>query len=60
VYLVLGGKGRVDVLVNGKPTRTIDVGSYKLYTLRDAPALEDATLELRFTPGVEAYAFTFG
>src|SRR5262245_44343134 len=60
VYLVLGGEGRVHVLVNGKPTRTIDVGSYKLYTLRNAPKLEEKTLELRFTPGVQAYAFTFG
>jgi thiol-disulfide isomerase/thioredoxin len=60
VYLVLGGKGRVDVLVNGKPTRTVDVDSYKLYSLRDSAANEDATMELRFTPGVQAYAFTFG
>jgi thiol-disulfide isomerase/thioredoxin len=59
VYLVLGGRGRVDVLVDGKPTKTVRVAAYKLYTLRAGPAT-DALLELRFTPGVQAYAFTFG
>jgi cytochrome c biogenesis protein CcdA/thiol-disulfide isomerase/thioredoxin len=60
VYLVLGGKGKVDVLVNGEPAETVNVGSYRLYTLRDALLREDALLELRFAPGVQAYAFTFG
>jgi cytochrome c biogenesis protein CcdA/thiol-disulfide isomerase/thioredoxin len=60
VYLVLGGKGKVQVLVNGAKTKTVSVDSYRLYTLRNAAAAEDATLELRFTPGVQAYAFTFG
>jgi cytochrome c biogenesis protein CcdA/thiol-disulfide isomerase/thioredoxin len=59
VYLVLGGRGSVDVLVDGKRTKTVRVGAYKLYTLREGPAA-DALLELRFTPGVQAYAFTFG
>jgi hypothetical protein len=60
VYLVLGGRGKVHVLVNGKPTTTVPVDAYRLYTLHDAPATQDATMELRFTPGVQAYAFTFG
>ena len=60
VYLVLGGKGRLEVRVNGKRTKTVAVDSQRLYTLRDAFQSEDALLELRFTPGVEAYAFTFG
>jgi thiol-disulfide isomerase/thioredoxin len=59
VYLVLGGKGTVRVLVNGKPERTVDVDSYRLYTLR-AGKYADALLELRLSPGVQAYAFTFG
>jgi cytochrome c biogenesis protein CcdA/thiol-disulfide isomerase/thioredoxin len=59
VYLVLGGRGRVDVLLGGKRTTTVPVGAYKLYTLRRGPAT-DALLELRFTPGLQAYAFTFG
>ena len=33
---------------------------YRLYTLRSSPQLANALLELRFTPGVQAYAFTFG
>jgi cytochrome c biogenesis protein CcdA/thiol-disulfide isomerase/thioredoxin len=59
VYLVLGGKGTVDVLVDGKPERTVPVSSYRLYTLRSGPS-EDALLELRLSPGLQAYAFTFG
>jgi cytochrome c biogenesis protein CcdA/thiol-disulfide isomerase/thioredoxin len=60
VYLVLGGRGKVGVLVNGRPTKTVNVDSYRLYTLRSTFRPQDAMLELRFTPGVQAYAFTFG
>jgi cytochrome c biogenesis protein CcdA/thiol-disulfide isomerase/thioredoxin len=60
VYLVLGGKGRVHVLVDGKPERAATVTADKLYTLVSGTKLRDAELELRFSPGVEAYAFTFG
>jgi cytochrome c biogenesis protein CcdA/thiol-disulfide isomerase/thioredoxin len=60
VYLVLGGKGRVGVSVDGKPTSKVDVNAYRLYTLRSSKQLEDAQLKLTFTPGVQAYAFTFG
>jgi cytochrome c biogenesis protein CcdA/thiol-disulfide isomerase/thioredoxin len=58
-YLVLGGKGTVQVLVNGKPERTVRVDAYRLYTLRSGK-YEDALLELRFSPGLQGYAFTFG
>jgi cytochrome c biogenesis protein CcdA/thiol-disulfide isomerase/thioredoxin len=61
VYLVLGGKGSLGVLVDGKPVRTIQVGGLsRLYTLLQYPKLREGELELRFTPGVTAYAFTFG
>ena len=60
VYLVLGGRGRVGVLVNGTLSQTVNVDSYRLYTLLNRLRSQDATLELRFTPGVQAYAFTFG
>ena len=56
---MLGGKGTVQVLVDGKAQKTVRVDSYKLYTLRDGPST-DALLELRFSPGVSGYAFTFG
>ena len=61
VYLVLGGKGDVGVRVGGRPTKTVRVDGYRLYTLRaSSKRARDALLELRFTPGVQAYAFTFG
>jgi len=60
VYIVLGGKGRVQALVDGKPTASFPVTSDKLYTVVDGHEIDDATLELRFSPGVEAYSFTFG
>jgi len=60
VYLVLGGKGRVSALVDGKPAGRIDVTSYRLYTVERFRAPRDGLLELRFTPGLQAYSFTFG
>jgi cytochrome c biogenesis protein CcdA/thiol-disulfide isomerase/thioredoxin len=60
VYLVLGGHGTVTKLIDGKPAGSVDVNSYKLYTLHNSPTPEQGLLELRFTPGVQAYAFTFG
>jgi cytochrome c biogenesis protein CcdA/thiol-disulfide isomerase/thioredoxin len=60
VYLVLGGKGRVQALLDGKPARTVVVNGDRLYTLVSDPEEHDKLLELRFTPGVAAYAFTFG
>jgi thiol-disulfide isomerase/thioredoxin len=60
VYLVLGGKGSVSVAIPGMATTTTKVDAYKLYTLRMSGAVADALLKLRFTPGVQAYAFTFG
>jgi cytochrome c biogenesis protein CcdA/peroxiredoxin len=60
VYLVLGGHGRVQVLVDGKPHGVVRVKSDRLYTLVDRGSIDEAVLELRFSPGVSAYAFTFG
>jgi hypothetical protein len=60
VYLVLGGRGAVQVRVDGKPQKTVRVDAYRLYTLRAGRKVDDALLELRFSPGVRAYAFTFG
>ena len=60
VFLVLGGKGTLQVLVDGNPERTVRVTQDRLYMLVDATKARDALLELRFSPGVEAYAFTFG
>ena len=60
VFLVLTGKGSVQVLVDGKPERTVRVRGDRLYTLVKGEEIRDHLLELRFTPGVAAYAFTFG
>jgi cytochrome c biogenesis protein CcdA/thiol-disulfide isomerase/thioredoxin len=61
VHLVLGGRGTLRVLVDGKPVHTIRVGGLsRLYTLLSYPTLREGELELRFSPGITAYAFTFG
>jgi thiol-disulfide isomerase/thioredoxin len=60
VFLVLGGHGTVDVLVDGRRVRTVRVDGDRLYTLVDSPRRLHALLELRVAPNVSAYAFTFG
>ena len=60
VYLVLGGHGSVRVLVDGAALRTVRVTADRLYTLVSGTKLREALLELRFSRGVSAYAFTFG
>jgi cytochrome c biogenesis protein CcdA/thiol-disulfide isomerase/thioredoxin len=60
VYLVLGGRGAVQVLIDGKLEKTVDVTSQKLYHLFTAPQVEKHTLVLKFAPGISGYAFTFG
>ena len=60
VHLVLGGRGSVRVLVDGRPVRTVRVNGSRLYTLLDMRRQQNGLLELRFTPGVRGYAFTFG
>jgi cytochrome c biogenesis protein CcdA/thiol-disulfide isomerase/thioredoxin len=61
VYIVLGGKGTVQVLIDGKQTKVLKVNAERLYTVRASNTLAaHALLELRFSPGVQAYSFTFG
>jgi thiol-disulfide isomerase/thioredoxin len=66
VFLVLGapgGTGTVQVLLNGSPAGTVRVTEHRLYELLETPDEREGTfnlLELHFSPGVEAYAFTFG
>ncbi len=60
VYLVLGGNGTVKTTV-GTRTQTLAVsGIPRLYTLVSSPNIETATLVIDFSPGVDAYDFTFG
>lgn len=61
VFLVLGGTGTVQVRVGGKATKVVEVANEPtLYTLVDGTTPRHAQLTLRFSPGVSAYAFTFG
>jgi hypothetical protein len=60
VYLVLGGHGKVRASVDGKPAGSFDVNADKLYTVLSGKHPRDGVLELAFTPGVNAYSFTFG
>jgi cytochrome c biogenesis protein CcdA/thiol-disulfide isomerase/thioredoxin len=59
VHLVLGGSGRVEIDFDGRQ-RALRVTRDRLYTLVTLPSVRDGVLALRFSPGVEAYAFTFG
>lgn len=60
VFLVLGGQGTVEVTQAGTPARKVTVhGAPSLYTLAEG-SQQDAVLTLRMSPGVQAYAFTFG
>ncbi len=44
----------------GSRNGSVRVRGDRLYTLVERPRIGDHLLELRFTPGVAAYAFTFG
>ena len=62
VYIVLGGHGRLGVYFDGRHEKTIRVsGLSRLYTVLSFPKeVQYQLLELRFTPGIQAYSFTFG
>ena len=64
VNLVLGiddRPGAVEVYVDGKRQGRVEVTRDDLYTLATLPGpAETHVLELRFAPGTQAYAFTFG
>jgi cytochrome c biogenesis protein CcdA/thiol-disulfide isomerase/thioredoxin len=61
IYLVLAGSGRVQALVDGRTIATVPVsGTPRLYTIARFPTVTRGLLELRFSRGLEGYAFTFG
>jgi cytochrome c biogenesis protein CcdA/thiol-disulfide isomerase/thioredoxin len=62
VHLVLGGTGTgtVQVFLNGSYLKTVHVDQDRLYTLVSQSGDKEGRLDLRFSPGVSAYAFTFG
>jgi hypothetical protein len=56
---VLTGKGFVTVKLNGKQERIVRIDGDRLYRLVTQASASDGLLELGFTPGLAAYAFTF-
>ena len=61
IFLVLEGEGDVEVRVDGRRERTVTVsGLPRLHTLARFPQHRRGLLDLRFSPGVAGYAFTFG
>ena len=61
IYLVLSGSGQVHALVDGQSAGTVVVsGTPRLYPIARFPELTQGLLELRFSRGLEGYAFTFG
>ena len=62
MHLVLDRHGGfVTVKLNGKPQRTVRIDGDRLYTLvTHGRAHRTACSSCSFTPGLAAYAFTFG
>jgi thioredoxin family protein len=56
---VLDGEGDVELEVDGKPLRTIELNGPGLYALVDSPVHEEHELRLRFREEARAYAFSF-
>jgi hypothetical protein len=60
-YVVLSGHGQVTVSENGKDVRTFPVsGTPTLYPLLNHASATQGRMELRLSPGLKAYSFTFG
>jgi len=58
---VLGGTGTVREFLNGKFVKSIRVSGFpRLYTLLVQKSDAAGVLNLQFTPGIQAYDFTFG
>ena len=51
----------MQVTVDGRSLQTVQVTDDRLYILAELPGeAANHTLDLSFSPGTEAYAFTFG
>jgi len=61
VYMVLGGQGKIHLLLDGRPLATLEVSGYpKNYTLITGSTFRKGLLQLELPPGISAYDFTFG
>ena len=54
------GRARCECSSTASRSATVRVTDDRLYTLVERPKIGDHLLELRFSPGVAGYAFTFG
>ncbi len=52
--------GRVELLIDGRPVRTLAIKIQRLYTLASRAKPDTHVVTLRVSPGVSVYAFTFG
>jgi cytochrome c biogenesis protein CcdA/thiol-disulfide isomerase/thioredoxin len=60
VYLVLAGHGTVRITLDGAARNPVRVSGDRLYALVSQGKSRDGLLDLAFSPGIAAYAFTFG
>lgn len=60
VNLVLSGEGSLEVLLDGRRLRRVHVAEPRLYNLVRLREIGEHLLELRLSPGLAGYAFTFG
>jgi cytochrome c biogenesis protein CcdA/thiol-disulfide isomerase/thioredoxin len=60
VYLDVGGTGTITATVDGKTTTYKVSGAPDIYTLVHRNSPEHATIQVRLSPGLSAYSFTFG
>lgn len=61
VNLVLGGRGRVTVLRDGKVVKQLSIdGTPTMHRLIDDKEAHEGRIEVRLTPGMRAYVLTFG
>ena len=58
-FAVLDGEGEVEVLLDGRPLRMVQLEGPRLYELVDSGAHEQHELRLRFGGDARAYAFSF-
>jgi hypothetical protein len=58
-YVVLDGRGKVDIVIDGEPRRTIQLQGPRLYELAEHDGHEEHELKLRFRNEALVYAFSF-
>ena len=60
VYLDVGGTGTITVTAGGKTTTYKVSGAPDIYTVVSQPSLVHGLLNIKLSPGLQAYSFTFG